>query len=354
MKSVSARHDALMSLTTGHHVTNTAPTAAILILCIVIIPILLCVSETDATTFSFHNRSILTNVSFVQILKHNQDINKTFDAVESLNQRQMSLDAVSSSKLLIIKSTRKKRAVDEIFVGVDKENQMLLKTVAKIDMIAALLEYNEMLLSAATGRQQNCFVRLPFNFSSVGVNFDKLFRKQMDHAIQTANTLNNMFVLPPTDDVITDALYMAVIRALVESDGLLYGAAIVFDPGHHNASHPVAPYVYRNSTTGTLHVHNIARDSRGRYAVSGTEGYEWFWKQRKDFSSLLWQHRGVCGKVSAGDSAQLIANKATVVISQLQGIWSLPTFDCATAASWIVTYSVPFFGCNTQKLLVFK
>jgi hypothetical protein len=81
--------------------------------------------------------------------------------------------------------------------------------------------------------------------------------------LQTANTLNNA-LLTITDPQVSEAFYLALVKGLVSSDRLVYGAVIVLDPGH-GSSTPSAvrsstPYVFRNSSTGQLQVSIILHD----------------------------------------------------------------------------------------------
>ena len=258
---------------------------------------------------------------------------------------------------------RGKRAVDTFprgsgsslsFTGVGKEKERELNALAALDVETAILEFIES-VSAMSASGQNCSARLNFELTRL-IRLDELFRAEMVKAIQTANMLNNMFRNPPEVIGLREHFYMSLARGLVGgSDSWIFGAGIIFDPAQMpNPQRPITPYIHRESSPGVMHTRNIAKESRSRYAVNGTDGYDWFWKQRKDYSSLLWEHRSVCAKVKVGDDPLTVADLATVVTSTAQGLWGNLQMDCSVGRVWTVAYSVPFFGCTMQKSLVFK
>lgn len=289
-----------------------------------------------------------------------------------LTRRRKKRDKISKKVVKRVRERagqkRNKRALDSgtvsterpsnktIFSGVSREKERQLNEIARKDMIAALLEFVEVaeagLNTSPTWATRNCTLRLNQDVLSL-LTPKEIFRDQTIKAIQTANTLNNVF-WNPLEVPLHDRFFFALIEGLVQSDPLIYGAAIAFDPGQlPNPQRPLSPYVHRGQASGYLQVRNVTRESRGRYAVNGTEGYEWFWKQRKDFSPLLWDHRDVCAKFKVGDEALSVADIPTAVSSVDEGLWGNFQFDCPAVRVWTISYSVPFFGC-AQKQLVFK
>lgn len=251
-----------------------------------------------------------------------------------------------------------------IFSGVSEEKERQLNDLAEKDLLAAVLEFIEY----ADTEQSTMTTEAKSSRSSLRLNLDieslltpgEVFRQQTIKAIQTANTLNNVLRTPPADtDPLPDRFFFALVEGIVQSDRLVHGAALAFDPGQMpNPHRPIAPYIYRGTDPEYLQVRNITRESRSRYAVNGTEGYEWFWKQRKDYSSVLWKHRYVCEKVNdpghGGWGAVAALSTAVVRSTAAEGLWGNVQFDGMRGKTWTVAYSVPFFGCNSQKLPVFK
>jgi len=87
--------------------------------------------------------------------------------------------------------------------------------------------------------------------------------------LQTANSLNNALLSPVYSSTgLSDSLYQALVTSVVSSDPLVYGAVIVFDPGHagdfSSPSARRAPFVFRNSTTKKLQVHSLSLNTHLR------------------------------------------------------------------------------------------
>jgi len=77
---------------------------------------------------------------------------------------------------------------------------------------------------------------------------------QLQRVLQTANTLNNALVVTDPSSL-TDSFYLALVRSLVGSDQLVYGAIIVLEPAHGNGNpSSQTPYVFRDPSTGHLQV----------------------------------------------------------------------------------------------------
>lgn len=240
-----------------------------------------------------------------------------------------------------------------VFSGVSVEKERQLKALAEKDFMAAVFEFIHF---AETTTATNCTLRLNYDALSSLMQPSQVLRHQTIKAIQAANTLSNILRNPQAaaaEGPVPAPLFVALVEGLVQSDRRIHGAAIAFDPGQLPDPHrPIAPYIQRSATDRRVfHVRNVTRESRNRYAVDGTEGYEWFWKQRRDFSPLLWHHRDVCKKVKVGGG---VSDLGTAVSSMAEGLWGSFQYDCSFGRTWTIAYSVPFFGCNTEKDLVFK
>ncbi len=231
----------------------------------------------------------------------------------------------------------------EVFT--DQERNILIQK----DTAFAVLDFMN-----RTERERNCSKGATLNDYKIKLSHSSYerFASQVASTIRTANVLNNMFRTQDWSEALyTDAFYISLMRALMDSDPLLYGSIIAFDRNQYGGR-DFSYYIYRSNTSGHLSsVNDIARLSRGRYALDGTKGYEWFWKQRlKDYSALLWKHQEVCTRPSSRGRP----NTTMVVSTEDQGMWTAPYFDCHGSKSWLITYSVPFFGCITKDKLHFK
>ena len=197
-----------------------------------------------------------------------------------------------------------------------------------------------------------------FNHSLEHSSFDK-FKAQTLSVIRYANVLNSLFRNTDQADsnssyIYNKEFYKYWLRALLESDPSLFGATIAFDAGQFNNG-AYSPSLIRNKNDGwKIQERDLASDAQGAYATQKKPGYDWFWKQRDtNFSDILFPHIALCKRpesndLSAPDSRSKL-NATNVVTTIKQGIWSVPYYSCSHGASWIVTYSAPFFGCRKWK-----
>jgi hypothetical protein len=170
-------------------------------------------------------------------------------------------------------------------------------------------------------------------------------------ALKTANVLNNLFrtynASPASYD---DAFFLAQVRATLEtdSDKLIYGAAIAFEYGSYmpesgqsgGASRHFCGYVFRGES-GELLSENVPT----RFFAQRT-GFEWFTDQRLDFSVYLRKYENICKEDPPLDPWRV--NQSVATTAEL-GKWKGPYYKCKGVPKWIMTYSVPFFGCNKEK-----
>jgi hypothetical protein len=211
------------------------------------------------------------------------------------------------------------------------------KKLAELDKTFAVMDSMERI-----EQQHNCTKGSTLSQSNIKLpnsSYDQ-FNNQTEAVVRTANVLNNIFRKwenSDPDSLYNDVFYYSLIRALVNSDKVLYGSSIAFDKNQYGANN-FCPHVYRYR--GRLEAKDLAKVSNGRYTVNGTDGYEWYWKQRqKDFTTLLSEHREICTH----------ARQAVVVSTKAHGLWTSPYYDCHGSQSWMVTYSVPFFGCTSEE-----
>ena len=245
------------------------------------------------------------------------------------------------------------------------EEMAYVNELAKLDPVTAMLELIEKVQNQHTCNQSVSLSRFDYKFPP---DFKEGFITQMRAAIRTANVLNNLFrtsdALPNT--LYNDAFYYSLARAVVENDDLIYGCSIAFDRDKYLTKDPTigfCPYVYRskpftrtNNDNAHFNVVDIAEVTRGGYAVNGSAGYHWFWRQREqDYSSLLYNKNDViCKRLRPDDDPRKVANHSVVISTNSTGYWTVPYFDCDGGKIWQITYSVPFFGCDQSKDLHFK
>ena len=232
--------------------------------------------------------------------------------------------------------------------------QMLLD-LAGSDPTTALLEYIEYTRPDAT----NCSSAHLAQFGyTLPADAYARFSDEESVAVRTANVFNNLFSVArgPTHNVdYNDAFYYSLARATVQGGGgVVYGSAIAFDVGQYSDERrQFCPYVYARD--GRYYAKNLEVVSKGKRALNETAACRWFLNQRSaDYSQLLWQHKDVCKRQMDSADAARRMNVSTVVTTPRQGQWTQPYVDCDGARAWVVTYSVPFFGCTRLNTLSFK
>ena len=226
-----------------------------------------------------------------------------------------------------------------------------LHDLAREDPVSAILQHIEEVQT-----RRNCSENTPLfkDYEKLNESYER-FSPQMTSAVRLANVLNNLFRVWDTAPMTlyNDDFYYSLVRAMVEKDENVFGCAIAFDKAQYS-SRDFCPYVYKDKLTGKLRVKELANSTRGRYASEAAAGYEWFWKLRgKNFSNILWDHRKSCVDQKSR-TAEERANVSLVLSSRTEGMWTRPYYDCTGSRSWMVTYSVPFFGCTAGDDLRFK
>lgn len=255
-----------------------------------------------------------------------------------------------------------KRATSSKFDSIQSDYQRLnsqysaytssrLKEIAEKDPIAAIFDDIETIQLSDCNNSEYKALDIQFPITKY-----QPFTSLTVSALKTANVLNNLF--QSSLSLYNDAFFFAQVRSTLETDKeeLIYGAAIAFEVGQYqgqNGAQHFCPYAYRDkSSGGTIKTDDIpSRDYASRTAV----GYEWFRKQREpDYSDLLRDKTDICKQVSDFDLANKRRYFSTVITKADLGRWHGPYFKCSPDKVWILTYSVPFFGCTKNGTLEFK
>ena len=225
----------------------------------------------------------------------------------------------------------------------------VLVELAQQDPSTAVLEYIEFVRPNAANCTSTHLSRFEYNLP------DQVYRQFAEEetvAIQTANVFNSLFGVArsstQTSDEYNDVFYYSIARSIVQGGrGVIYGSAIAFDNGQYSdESRQLSPYVYMRN--GKYYTNNLDVASKGNRALNDSDACRWFLKQRSTNYSKL-QHNYVCKKHMESASAAQRVNESTVVTTSRQGQWTQPYIDCDGARDWVVTYSVPFFGCSRHE-----
>ncbi|KAK2151356.1 hypothetical protein LSH36_366g01014 [Paralvinella palmiformis] len=201
--------------------------------------------------------------------------------------------------------------------------------------------------------------RLPADWTAEFANYTSV-------AIGGANVLNNIFRTwdsRPTS-LYNEAFYYSLAKSFLV-DRRVVGGTIAFDRDQYlfypsaSSEQPTtgtfAPFVRANPDSPEMpRSLNLAELTKDKYTANGTRGYDWFWRQRKTFSDILWRQKDMCTEVDPRDVGASFDSVAAVTTTSMEGLWTDVYYDCERLADWVVTYSVPFFGCNNFSQLFFK
>ncbi|XP_077997430.1 metabotropic glycine receptor-like [Glandiceps talaboti] len=201
---------------------------------------------------------------------------------------------------------------------------------------------------------QNCSrVTLPIlNISTANDTYSE-FDNQAKAAVKTANLLNTFYQTTTLTDKSNssylgdDNTYFALVRNNVESDDNIFGSCIAFNSHEYKTNIALfAPYAFR-SADDTV----VTKDLAVLNYTSRNEGVEWFsehsgkpfvvYNMHEKFGYHLPRHN------ETHFSERL--NLTHLHISESEGYWTVPYFDCGGGNNWMVTYSVPFYGSSTNK-----
>ena len=226
----------------------------------------------------------------------------------------------------------------------------VLVELAQQDLGTALLEYIEFVRPNAANCTSTDLSRFEYELPE---RVYRQFAEEEKVAVRTANVFNSLFSVArsstQTSDVYNDAFYYSIARSIVQGGrGVIYGSAISFDIGQYSdeSRQQFSPYVYMHN--GKYYAKNLDVLSKGKRSLNDSDA--WFLTQRRsDYSELLRQHKDVCKRHTESASAAQRVNESTVVTTTRQGQWTQPYIDCDGARDWVVTYSVPFFGCSRHE-----
>ncbi|XP_037786924.1 uncharacterized protein LOC119582619 [Penaeus monodon] len=207
------------------------------------------------------------------------------------------------------------------------------------------------------------------------------FSSGMRAALHVANLLNNLFVAGPEgrDPVYPPHVFYTLLRATLENEPAVVSCGVAFLRGEFEA--PVerraseaeeeselfergrslfrkdvqeqrdmfGAYVFRRG--GTIGTADLASLYNQSYDQLDTEGTQWFTHfsysspmYRPINSSLSFDTSSSSSSSSASNSGSPSAPSLALTRKE-DGHWSLnPYFDCGASRSWVVAYSLPFYG----------
>ena len=179
---------------------------------------------------------------------------------------------------------------------------------------------------------------------------DTKYSDQVRVAVQTSNILSDL--LPSGSgrekcnttlgksilETNSEVMY-SLVRSNVESDFRLLGSGIVFDINAYNNFTFFAPYAFRDTKENTVQVKDLSTSWSVLHPVwlehvhNVTRGGKNF---RRQTSIFIERYN------ATNDGGE--RNVSHPFVSQEDGLWTQPYFDCGASKVWQITYTVPFIG----------
>ncbi|XP_076372923.1 metabotropic glycine receptor-like [Tachypleus tridentatus] len=215
------------------------------------------------------------------------------------------------------------------------------------DYVSAILDYIE--LTHNRSHTQHCTrtsLRDHFRYDLSNRSFEP-FERQAFAALKTANILTNLFSKDSQDNgtLYNEEFYYSLVKVNVQSDPLIYASGIGFQRGFMVPRGKLsrllfAPYAFRQH--GYVETKDLATAYNVTYDEQGSVGNEWFWQHAlNNYTEFIQRKTNTDHEVSfssypSGDS--------DFMVSFSDGRWTSPYFECGGENTWLISFSVPFFG----------
>ncbi|CAH1788353.1 unnamed protein product [Owenia fusiformis] len=236
----------------------------------------------------------------------------------------------------------------------------LLASRKPLDRAAVALEYIRQKHKLQAGKKCKSISISQFNISENG--FSDLnaslqqFRYQVDRAIKTANVISNLLQTTQgtrswdhsdwRNFLYNKIYYYSLVKAMVNDEPSIFGARIAFDKNQFRYTNkPFCPFVTKinngESSSPDLNVGDLG-DSLDY--TNRTPHTSWFWrvKDANTNDQVLSHNERKTFRDQRVDSPN--PTKYDVILANKNdGLWTFPFYSC-DSKSWLVTYSVPFYG----------
>lgn len=216
----------------------------------------------------------------------------------------------------------------------DQQRQTTKEMNLESQTSSLALEFIENLREKSEFRKQNCDKHkygVPlkdFNLKISKSNFLSVFGHSAKKAVLIANTLTSLFFNHRDLDIKhLNATQMPTVYALlkynVDNDFNIIAGGIAF-------SHGFFPYLIK-TTGGKTNLSEVKTNFTDSdfFAVLESRNYSIHW--------------------NANDHSFLSGSNVTKYLSENNGYWTGPTFDCRNLQRWVLTFSVPFFYLHKNK-----
>lgn len=256
----------------------------------------------------------------------------------------------------------------------DSSNRMVLETLQSHHVASAVLHMIELARNLTiTSNQEHAgwCTRASLDQLQYPIPWSvySRFTKQATVAVRTANLLTSLLLSPVTDRKVPGSsssskndsvqlhqnFFWALAKVNVESDAVIAAAAVAFQqklsfpltlpfvPANKNTQKTAqlfAPFVYR-STTGSVGYTDLG-SSEGKTTY---QELDWYKRHATNRTALVGaQRRANSGSSLDGQADALGQQPSRAWVSLDDGFWTSPYLDCTARGSWLLTFSVPFFG----------
>lgn len=189
-------------------------------------------------------------------------------------------------------------------------------------------------------------------FGSSNVNdtlvYYQSFLDNSSIAVYAANLLNSFYCRQRSEDSIFyhEQMLYSIVRNIVENNMFISGSCIAFDSYAYTEDMELfAPCTYYETEARTSMVEEDM-GTKLNYTSEQLNATEWFTGYKKNATDIPNLKRGWLIHRYNATANSPTENASYAFVTEEDGEWSSPYFDCMRTNRWLVTYSVPFYNHN--------
>ncbi|XP_072031449.1 metabotropic glycine receptor-like [Amphiura filiformis] len=272
-----------------------------------------------------------------------QEISIMDQSISSHKSEMQMLSTLDSTQYTYVNSMRGgqlrlKRARRNTAVSVDfkKEADPLLALIESLDKVK---------LAKECTRQE---IDLTFGSGNVNdtISYYVSFLDNSSIAVYAANLLNSFYCRQRSQDSVFyhEQMLYSIVRNTVENNVYISGSCIAFDRyAYSDEIELFAPCTYYESEDHQV-MTEVDMGTKYNYTSEATNATEWFtsYKQAAATSDNL-KKGWLIHRYNETTNAQT-EDASYAFVSEDDGAWTSPYFDCKRTNRWLVTYSIPFYN----------
>lgn len=182
------------------------------------------------------------------------------------------------------------------------------------------------------------------------VDFESL-KGNASTAVYTANLLSNSLGFNRSQSYEgiyrNQELYFSLVRTNVNTNPSLYGSCVAFDRNSFENGELFAPCARNDSLKESGLIFEFDMSQGLNYSSSDVKITSWF----TNFTSTSINMKTKSDFLQRRYNTSHYSEKQNIqhaYISEEDGIWTGPYFDCDVTGQWVITFSVPFFDASLQ------